>query len=41
MQIKLNEACRRTGKLFYGAGSYGFIGYIFADLGESYEWVMA
>ncbi|KAG7530359.1 hypothetical protein FFLO_05075 [Filobasidium floriforme] len=39
--IKLNEACRRTGKLFYGAGSYGFIGYIFADLGQSYEWVMA
>lgn len=37
--IKINEACRRSNTLFYGSGTYGFLGYVFADLGEGYQWV--
>ena len=36
---RINAACRAAGTLFYSAGSYGYIGYIFADLGSSFEYV--
>ncbi|KAJ9112722.1 hypothetical protein QFC22_006224 [Naganishia vaughanmartiniae] len=36
---RINTACRATNTLFYGAGSYGYLGWIFNDLGEKYEWV--
>ncbi|KAJ9095243.1 hypothetical protein QFC21_005609 [Naganishia friedmannii] len=36
---RINAACRATNTLFYGAGSYGYLGYIFNDLGDDYEWV--
>ncbi|GHJ89431.1 hypothetical protein NliqN6_5833 [Naganishia liquefaciens] len=36
---RINSACRATRTSFYGAGSYGYIGYIFADLGSSFEYV--
>lgn len=39
LQIKINAACRSSGKLFYGAGGYGFNGFVFADLGAEYECV--
>ncbi|WRT68143.1 uncharacterized protein IL334_005118 [Kwoniella shivajii] len=35
----IDEASRKAGSMFYGAGTYGFFGYVFADLGESYEYV--
>ncbi|KAJ9097320.1 hypothetical protein QFC20_006233 [Naganishia adeliensis] len=36
---RINQACRDTNTLFYGAGSYGYFGYIFNDLGDNFEWV--
>lgn len=39
LQIKVNAACRKSGKMFYGAGGYGFNGFVFADLGTDYECV--
>ncbi|KAJ9107192.1 hypothetical protein QFC19_002852 [Naganishia cerealis] len=36
---RINQACRATNTLFYGAGSYGYLGYIFNDLGNDFEWV--
>jgi len=30
--IRVNDACRRSGKPFYAGGSYGLLGYIFCDL---------
>ncbi|WWC71092.1 uncharacterized protein I206_105045 [Kwoniella pini CBS 10737] len=35
----IDEAARKAGSMFYAAGTYGFYGYVFADLGESYEHV--
>ncbi|WWC96437.1 hypothetical protein V866_003305 [Kwoniella sp. B9012] len=35
----IDEASRKAGTMFYAAGTYGFYGYVFADLGESYEYV--
>ncbi|WWC62948.1 uncharacterized protein I303_105546 [Kwoniella dejecticola CBS 10117] len=35
----IDEASRKAGSMFYAAGTYGFHGYVFADLGESYEYV--
>ncbi|CAD6591847.1 MAG: hypothetical protein TREMPRED_000227, partial [Tremellales sp. Tagirdzhanova-0007] len=35
----IDGAARRAGVKFYGAGTYGFYGYVFADLGEGYEYV--
>ncbi|ODN93482.1 SUMO activating enzyme [Cryptococcus wingfieldii CBS 7118] len=36
----INAAARKAGSLFYAAGTYGFFGYAFADLGDSYEYVV-
>ncbi|KAK8858899.1 hypothetical protein IAR55_003130 [Kwoniella newhampshirensis] len=36
----IDSAARKAGTMFYGAGTYGFYGYVFADLGESYEYVV-
>lgn len=33
----INDAVRKAGSMFFSAGSYGFYGYIFADLGPDYE----
>lgn len=33
----INAAVRDAGSMFFAAGSYGFYGYIFADLGPAYE----
>ncbi|KAG5726873.1 SUMO-activating enzyme subunit 1 [Termitomyces sp. T112] len=30
--IRMNEVCRKNGKLFYSGGTYGLLGYIFCDL---------
>ncbi|WWC88317.1 uncharacterized protein L201_003225 [Kwoniella dendrophila CBS 6074] len=35
----IDSASRKAGTMFYGAVTYGFYGYVFADLGESYEYV--
>ncbi|OCF37345.1 SUMO activating enzyme [Kwoniella heveanensis BCC8398] len=35
----IDSAARKAGSMFYAAGTYGFYGYVFADLGESYEYV--
>ncbi|KAL7420465.1 E1 ubiquitin-activating protein aos1 [Cryptotrichosporon argae] len=35
----IDSAARQAGALFYGAGTYGFYGYVYADLGEAYEYV--
>ncbi|WVQ96610.1 hypothetical protein IAU59_003715 [Kwoniella sp. CBS 9459] len=35
----IDSAARKAGSMFYAAGTYGFFGYVFADLGESYEYV--
>ncbi|KAF9257508.1 hypothetical protein L218DRAFT_935725 [Marasmius fiardii PR-910] len=32
--IRMNNVCRRAGKLFYAGGTYGLLGYIFCDLGD-------
>lgn len=32
IQIRVNETCRKHGKLFYAGGTYGLVGYIFCDL---------
>ncbi|ORX37063.1 hypothetical protein BD324DRAFT_624649 [Kockovaella imperatae] len=37
--IAIDGAARKAGSMFYGAGSYGFYGYVFADLGADYEYV--
>ncbi|WVN90778.1 uncharacterized protein L203_106021 [Cryptococcus depauperatus CBS 7841] len=36
---KINNAARKAGSLFYAASSFGFYGFVFADLGESFEYV--
>ena len=36
---RIDEASRKAGVMFYAAGTYGFYGYIFADLGEEYTYV--
>ncbi|WWD18792.1 hypothetical protein CI109_103247 [Kwoniella shandongensis] len=36
----IDSAARTAGTMFYSAGAYGFYGYVFADLGESYEYVV-
>jgi hypothetical protein len=33
-QLRLNDACRRAKKAFYAGGSYGLLGFVFADLIE-------
>ncbi|KAG9103518.1 hypothetical protein FRC06_010199 [Ceratobasidium sp. 370] len=30
--LRLNDACRRSNKLFYAGGTYGILGFVFADL---------
>ncbi|EGN98441.1 hypothetical protein SERLA73DRAFT_183447 [Serpula lacrymans var. lacrymans S7.3] len=30
--VRINETCRRFGKLFYAGGTFGLLGYIFCDL---------
>ncbi|WVQ84401.1 hypothetical protein IAT38_006553 [Cryptococcus sp. DSM 104549] len=35
----INDAARKAGALFYAAGTYGFDGYVFSDLGETYDYV--
>ncbi|KAG8755709.1 hypothetical protein FRC11_005855, partial [Ceratobasidium sp. 423] len=32
--LRLNDACRRAKKAFYAGGSYGLLGFVFADLIE-------
>lgn len=32
--LRLNDACRRTKKMFYAGGSYGLLGFVLADLIE-------
>jgi ubiquitin-like 1-activating enzyme E1 A len=39
-QMKHDGAARKAGAMFYGAGTYGFHGYVFADLGPSFELVV-
>lgn len=39
-QESIDAAARIAGSKFYGAGSYGFYGYVFADLGSQYDFVM-
>ncbi|RSH90782.1 hypothetical protein EHS25_009957 [Saitozyma podzolica] len=36
----IDGAARKAGAMFYGAGTYGFHGYVFADLGPSFELVV-
>lgn len=36
---RINAAARKAGAGFYAAGSYGFFGYTFADLGDNFEYV--
>ncbi|GFZ50515.1 hypothetical protein JCM24511_08272 [Saitozyma sp. JCM 24511] len=36
----IDGAARKAGAMFYGAGTYGFYGYVFADLGPSFELVV-
>ena len=38
-QVDVDEAAREAGSMFYGAGTYGFFGYAFADLGKDYQFV--
>jgi ubiquitin-like 1-activating enzyme E1 A len=38
-QEKIDEAARKAGTMFYSAGTYGFYGYVFSDLGSSHEYV--
>ena len=35
----LNAACRKLGVAFFAAGSSGFIGYMFSDIGDGHEYV--
>lgn len=35
----IDAAARAAGSKFYGAGTYGFLGYVFADLGAQYDYV--
>ncbi|EIW67621.1 hypothetical protein TREMEDRAFT_45154 [Tremella mesenterica DSM 1558] len=37
--LRIDAAARNAGVMFYAAGSFGFYGYVFADLGDSYEYV--
>ncbi len=39
LQEVIDAAARKAGVVFYAAGTYGFYGYVFADLGEEYEYV--
>lgn len=36
----IDSAARAAGSMFYGAGTYGFFGWVFADLGASYDYVV-
>ena len=38
-QEAIDSAARGLNVKYYGAGTYGFYGYVFADLGEGYEYV--
>jgi hypothetical protein len=35
----IDNAARSAGAMFYGAGTYGYYGYVFADLGPAYEYM--
>ncbi|KAL1413668.1 E1 ubiquitin-activating protein aos1 [Vanrija albida] len=35
----IDAGARKAGSRFFGAGTYGFYGYVFADLGEQYDFV--
>lgn len=35
----IDHAARKAGVMFYGAGTYGFYGYVFVDLGQAFEYV--
>lgn len=39
-QEAIDAGARKAGSMFYGAGTYGFYGYVFADLGKEYEFVV-
>nr|WRH23631.1 ThiF family [Naematelia aurantialba] len=36
----IDQATRKAGTMFYSAGTYGFYGYVFADLGEEYQYLL-
>lgn len=36
----MDAASRAAGTKFYGAGTYGYFGYVFADLGVEYDYIM-
>ncbi|ORY31798.1 hypothetical protein BCR39DRAFT_80560 [Naematelia encephala] len=36
----IDKATRKAGVMFYAAGTYGFYGYVFADLGEEYQYLL-
>lgn len=36
-QEMIDSAAHTAGSMFYGAGTYGFYGYVFADLGPAHE----
>lgn len=38
-QETIDLAARAAGAMFYASTTYGFFGYVFADLGEEYEYV--
>ncbi|TXT15546.1 hypothetical protein VHUM_00049 [Vanrija humicola] len=35
----IDAGARKAGSMFYGAGTYGFYGYVFADLGQDYDYI--
>lgn len=37
----INEATREVGCGFYAAGTYGFYGYVFSDLGKDFNFVVS
>lgn len=39
-QVAIDGATRKAGSMFYGTGTYGFYGYVFADLGENFDCVV-
>lgn len=39
VQEAIDAAARAAGTMFYASSTYGFYGYVFADLGETYDYV--
>jgi hypothetical protein len=39
-QESVDAAARQARSMFFGAGAYGFYGFIFADHGENYDYIV-